>query len=188
MKKITIITVLVLCVTFILCGCSYNFSDSSKNYFKMSAEELACLSDEELYDAIIARIEKRVDSQVELEMGVKSLNSSQRLVFSLDWFIIEVENGGLCQFFVNSSRMIAPFVSDYMESVGAKEHKKLFDEFIGKNNINLYDLTFFDVNREEEYAEKAEKYPFDDFDNAFYELEPLKTYLIKFIRENIEDF
>ena len=39
----------------------------------------------------------------------------------------EVNNGGLCQFFVNSSRIVAPFVSEYMAIVGAFE---LYLDFI----------------------------------------------------------
>ena len=45
---------------------------------------------------------------------------------------MEIQNGGLCQFFVNSSRMVAPIVSEYMSIIGATEHKNLYDTFIEK--------------------------------------------------------
>ena len=91
----------------------------------MSAEELTALSDDDLLFAVIARTEKKVDDFDDLGKGFDSLNQSQKVFYSLNWLESEVNNGGLCQFFVNSSRMVAPLVSGYMEIVGAAEHKKL---------------------------------------------------------------
>ena len=64
-----------------------------------------------------------------------------------------------------------------MGIVGAHAHKKMFDDFVKKNNINLNELSFFDIEKIEEFEEKAESYPFDDYDEAYYEMEPLQTYL-----------
>lgn len=188
MKKFVAAIVGVLSFTLILCACSWKANNKTRNYVAMSTDELAKLSDDELYKAVIARAERTVESKTDLKTGINSLNSPQKIVFSLDWFMMEEDNGGLFQFFVNSSRMVAPFISDYMGAVGAEEHKKLFDDFILKNNIDLSDLSFFDINSDEEYAKKAESYPFDEFDDALYELKPLDTYLKEYIRENIEDF
>lgn len=188
MKKIIAAIAGVLGFTLMFCACSWKASNSEKKYSLMSSDELAKLSDDDLYKAVIAGAERKVDEHSDLNTGISSLNDSQKIVYSLDWFTIEVDNGGLFQFFVNSGRIVAPFISDYMEIVGAKEHKKLFDDFISKNNIDLSDLSFFDVNSEDEYAKKAERYPFNEFDDAFYELKPLDTYLKEYIRAHIEDF
>ena len=154
----------------------------------MSTDELAALDDEELFEAVNVRTENKVDSFEELTEGFHSLNDSQKVFYALNWLEMEVNNGGLCQFFVNSSRVAAPFVSEYMGVVGADAHKKLFDEFIQKNNINVTELSFFDIEKIEEFEEKAESYPFDDYDEAYYEMEPLQTYLQKYIREHVVDF
>ena len=154
----------------------------------MSTDELAALDDEELFEAVNVRTENKVDSFEELTEGFHSLNDSQKVFYTLNWLEMEVNNGGLCQFFVNSSRVAAPFVSEYMGVVGADAHKKLFDEFIQKNNINVTELSFFDIEKIEEFEEKAESYPFDDYDEAYYEMEPLHTYLQKYIREHVVDF
>ena len=157
-------------------------------YLEMMTDELYALSDDELFDAVLTRTENKVDSFEEWEDGVNSLNNSQKIFYSVNWLEMEVDNGGLCQFFVNSSRMVAPLVSGYMGIIGAKDHKKLYDDFVTKNKIDLHDLSFFDVDKTEEYKKKTEKYPFDEYEDAFYELEPLETYLKKFIREHLADF
>ncbi len=162
--------------------------ENEARYAAMSAEELALLSDDDLFEAITLRTESKVDSFEEWSDGVNSLNSSQKIFYSLNWLEIEVNNGGLCQFFVNSSRMVAPFVSEYMGIIGAVDHKKLFDGFISKNGIDLKDLSSFDVDDAEEFEGQYERYPFDEYDDAFYELEPIETFLKKFIREHLEDF
>ena len=88
--------------------------ENEKRYLEMTVEELSALSDDELFEAVTARTESKVDSFDEWECGVNSLNPSQKIFYSVNWLEMEVNNGGLCQFFVNSSRMVAPLVSEYM--------------------------------------------------------------------------
>ena len=75
-----------------------------------------------------------------------------------------------------------------MGIIGAADHKKLFDDFISGNNIDLNDLSYFDMEDVEEFEEQNQRYPFAEYDNAFYNMEPLETFLKAFIRENIKDF
>ncbi len=157
-------------------------------YMNMSKEEMLSLSEDDLFEAVSSRVEQNVESFDEEEDGFNSLNVSQKIFYSLNWLEMEVNNGGLCQFFVNSSRMVAPYISEYMSVVGANEHKKLFDKFVNDNNIDLCNLSSFDVDDVDEYEEQTERYPFDDYDDAFYDMEPLETYLKQFIKEHIEDF
>ena len=157
-------------------------------YLRMSVDELRALSDEELFYAVMVRTERKVDGFEDWEEGVNSLNFQQKVFYSVNWLEIEVNNGGLCQFFVNSSRMVAPFVSEYMAVIGADEHKRLYDDFVQQNGIDLCELSSFDVDDLEEFAEQYDRYPFDDYDDAFYEAEPLETYLTKYAREHLNDF
>ncbi len=163
-------------------------AENEKRYLEMNAEDLSVLSDDELFEAITARTDSKVDRYNECEGGVNSLNSSQKIFYSVNWLEMEVNNGGLCQFFVNSSRIVAPFVSAYMGIIGAVDHKKLFDDFISKHGIDLNDLSSFDIEEVAEFEEQNQRYPFDEYDDAFYDMEPLETFLTKFIRKNIKDF
>lgn len=157
-------------------------------YLKASTEELLRLSDDELFTAVWARIENIISSKEDLLEGFLSLNEKQRIFYAVSYLEMEVNNGGLCQFFVNSSRMVAPIVSEYMGIIGATEHKNLYDTFVEKYQINTQDLSSFDCETVEEFKSQYERYPFDEYDNAFYELEPLQAYLTQFIKENIEAY
>lgn len=162
--------------------------EREKQYLALTREELKELSDDELLFAAVARCEHKVDSARTVKDGFNTLNGSERVLYALNYLEMEVNNGGLCQFFVNSSRAVAPFVSEYMGIVGAKEHKKLFDGFIRDNGIDLTSLDSFDVEDADEFEEQNERYPFDDYDDKFYELEPIEGYLKSFVRQNISDF
>lgn len=162
--------------------------ENEARYLAMTTDELSALSDDELFEAIVSRTEYKVEQFDEWEDGVNSLNPSQKVFYSVNWLEMEVNNGGLCQFFVNSSRMVAPSVSEYMGIIGADDHQRLYDSFVQRNEIDLSDLSFFDVDKAEEFEEKTQKYPFDEYDNAFYDMEPLETHLKKYIREHLEDF
>ena len=157
-------------------------------YLSMSNADMASLSDDALFEAVLFRTEHKVDSFDEWEDGVNALNNSQKIFYSVNWLEVEVNNGGLCQFFVNTSRMVAPYISEYMRIIGANNHKNLFDKFVTDNNIDLYNLSSFDIDDIDEYEKQTERYPFDDYDDAFYDMEPLEVYLIKFAREHLEDF
>lgn len=160
------------------------FEKQNAVYLTLTTEGLKELPEEELFSAVWARTYKRVD---ELE-DFRALPEKQRIFYAVNLLEAEVNNGGLCQFFVNSSREVAPYISEYLGVIGAMEHKELFDNFIEENQIDVNDLTSFICEDVEEFSEQTERYPFDDYDDAFYELEPLEEYLTSFIKNNIDEF
>lgn len=157
-------------------------------YLQMPTADLLKLSDDELFNAAWIRTENIVSSKEDLLEGFNSLNKEQRIFYAVSYLEMEVNNGGLCQFFVNSSRIVAPFVSEYMGIIGATEHKKLYDTFTEKHQINLYDLSSFDSETVEIFQSQYERFPFDEYDDKFYEFEPLQNYLIPFVQKHIEIF
>ncbi len=159
-----------------------------KKYIKMSTAELSQLSDDELITALWTRTENIVSSKTDLSEGFLSLNEEQRIFYAVNYLDLEVSNGGLCQFFVNPSRIFAPKVSEYMRIIGATEHKNLYDTFVSKHQINLYDLSSFDCETVEVFKSQYERYPFDEYDDKFCEIEPLQSYLISFTKKYIEKF
>lgn len=75
--------------------------------------------------------------------------------------------------------------------IGALQYEKLFREFTEKHKIDLNELTSFEIDEVEEYEEQMEKYPFEEFDDLYYELdenEPLEELLIKYVKLHIEEF
>ena len=154
----------------------------------MSSDELSNLSDDDLFEAVLIRTGSKVDSFESPEEGIKALNDKERIFYAVSSLDLELDNGGLCQFFANSSREVASMVSECMRYIGADEHSKLYDDFICKYDIDVNDLSSFDSETEEEFSKQYERYPFDEFDDEFCYIEPLQDYLIKFIKENIKDF
>lgn len=156
--------------------------------WNMTVEDLLALNDEELVSALDMRIMKETDFVEPLEC-LKKLNEEKKVVYILTYFDQEMQNGGLCQFFVNSSRDIAPFISENMGIVGADKYKKLFDDFVEENSIDLTDLDSFIIEDTKEYEKQYVRYDFDKFDDAFYELceeDPLDGFIARYARDHIE--
>lgn len=153
----------------------------AKQYRNMGKEGLLALNDDDFYDAIDCLCEDAV-----YDIQAPTLLEEQILVYSLNSFMREVNNGGLCQFFVNSSSECAPFISKALEAIGALELKNLFDKFIEENNIDVNDLSSFKISSFEEFAEQTKRYDFDSFDNQFYDDENFYQQMIDYSRKHIE--
>ena len=159
-----------------------------EEYCKLSPDALAALEDDELFFAAVSRAEAIVDSHDSVSEGFDALKEHQKVLYAVNYLEMEVNNGGLCQFFVNSSRVVAPYISDYLGIIGATDHKALFDGFISKYGIDLSDLSSFEISRVRDFEKQAARYPFDEYDDAFYALDTLETPLVAYIRKNISAF
>lgn len=49
----------------------------------------------------------------------------------------------------------------------------------------MKDLSSFIIKNVKEFEEQTMRYPFDEYDDAFYQMESIESYLIPFARENI---
>ena len=159
-----------------------------RRYLKMPLEELKALPDDALFDALTARTEAKLIKAGGFVDGVDSLSNAEKVFYIASYYEMEVNNGGLCQFFVNSSRMIAPMLLDCLRAIGADEHAKLLETFVADNGIDLNELSSFAVDSYEEYERRCESYPFDDFDDKFYELDAITDLLTQYAREHISEF
>ncbi len=146
----------------------------------MSEEEWLCLDEEDFYDAVFC-----VCNDAVYDIKAANLTQEQVNVYSLINFEIEVNNGGLCQFFVNSSRECAPYLSKALETIGAFEMKELFDSFVSQNAIDLNNLESFVINSADEYDAQTERFDFDFFDDKFYENTDLHGQIIAYAKKNI---
>ena len=129
-----------------------------------------------------------VDSFANEEAALAQISPAQRTVYILSIYDMEIQNGGLCQFFVNSSRLLAPHVETSLETVGAEDHRQLFAAFVADNRLDLQNLDSFEITDVEEYAAQTERYDFDAFDAAYCNQTPLQEYIVTYIKANISDF
>lgn len=136
------------------------------------------------YDEVIEKIQDKAYDEKLKDDNIERLASAERVVFVLNEFDAEIKNGGLCQFFVNSSSRYAPLISDYLDEVEAIDHKLLFDEFIYTYKIDLSDLKEFKIEDLSEFKELNQLYPFDVFDDEYYDLQELEDFLYKYIQKH----
>ena len=161
-------------------------------YKKMTVEELKELSDDDLRSALSERLIAEEDRNAwEVRECLSSFKGAKKIYYIVNYFDMEVQNGGLCQFFVNSSRDVAPYVVESLNAIGAINYKILLNDFVEEHNINLSDLDSFMIEDVEEFEAQTKRYPFDDFDDKYYELyekEPLEDLLISYAKKHLEDF
>ena len=154
----------------------------------LHGEDLLSLSDDDLFETIyfqnidIAEVAEDEDKELEQFTGAR------KIVYVLGLFDSEIQNGGLCQFFVNSSRIVAPYVIESLRCVGADEHLNLFEEFITTNNIDVSDLESFKVFSKRGYIKQTKRFDFDSFDDNYYELPALQEKVVAYIKNNINEF
>lgn len=177
----------------------YDERKKEKLYCQMSAEELEKLPGEDFLEALSARILQE-EGDMEVAESVSYFQGAKRIFYIIDYFNMEIENGGLCQFFVNSSKVVAPYILDSLGEIGASSYMELLEKFVRDNRISLNDLSSFEIEEtdefeddesEDEYEMLLERYPFEEFDEAYcelYEEEPLSMLLEKYCKEHIEEF
>ena len=153
----------------------------AKTFRSMGKDNLLALDDEEFYEVIEIICEDAV-----YDIQDVNLPDEQKIVYSLIKFEAEVNNGGLCQFFVNSSSECAPYISNALATVGALELKTLFDNFINENKIDVNDLSSFKISSIHEYEAQTDRFDFDGFDDKFYEDENIHQQIIDYSRKHIE--
>ncbi len=146
----------------------------------MSEAEWLRLDDEAFFDALIDVCEDAV-----YDINAKDITDEQKTVYSLINFEIEVNNGGLCQFFVNSSRECAPYVSIALDTIGCTDLKEIYDKFINENNIDVNNLNSFIISDVSDYEKQTERFDFDSFDDEFYENETLHGLIINYAKKNL---
>lgn len=153
---------------------------------QLHGEDLLTLPDDELFEIVFFQNADLVGEAEDEELD--QLSGPRKTVYILSTFDGEIQNGGLCQFFVNSSGTFAPYVAEALATVGAEEHRALFEEFVTKNSIDVADLDSFKVFSKRGFIKQTKRFDFDAFDDRYYELPPLQDHIVAYIKENIHAF
>ena len=174
MKKLLPIICILLVFPLAACGIIPGFGHISK-------DKLMTLDDDEFYDEVMIHIFNTVS-----DVNDASINEEQKTLYVLVSLEMEVSNGGLVQFFSNSSGECAPYVSDALEKAGAVDIKALYEKVIDKYDIDVWDLSPFKTEDLDEFSALYEKYDFDFFDNACFMNGGLRKYIIDYVKDNID--
>lgn len=198
-KKIAALTLAIICCLS-LTGCSaikekLTFAEKVKDvveksldYLEMSADELLELSDEELYDAIMERIDEKIADCEDMDEIRDALTDEEFAFYTVDRFKQEVEDGGIDSLFDGSSDDLVPYISECLEIIGADEHKELFDSFVAVNDFASEYIPGFDSGIIGSIVSEIDSLTSDEFDEQFNELDDLEDELQDFARDNIDSF
>ena len=148
-----------------------------KSYTEMSKEELLALDDDDFYFAI-----RRLNFEKLFSIN-DCRNRTHRTYYIVMSFIGEVYNGGVSQFFFNSSRECAPFVSNALKEIGSIKTKNTFDELVESAQIPLNDFDALQELDDDEIIQEK----MDAFDESFYEEEDASDCILAYAKMHIDD-
>ena len=148
---------------------------------KLPGSLLACLClpagaecmDEALYEeyeALCSRLLERCSGPENAAEFAALPRETQQLCIVAD-FDMEIQNGGICQYFANCGQNSAALVSQSLRAIGLEPLAQLYDSFLLAQKIDPEDLSGFECDSVEEFAAIYAGYPESDaFDEAYMEL------------------
>ena len=145
-------------------------------------------SDYDLFEETYLETLDMIYSYPNEEIALANLTPERRMFYIASIYDMEIQNGGLCQFFVNHSNSLAPYVEEALSAIGAESHRQLFADFITDNKIDTHNLDSFIISDISEYAAQTQRYDFNTFDSRYYKMTPLYEYMAKYIRQNPDAF
>lgn len=159
------------------------FANPNKNK-KLDSDSVMKLSNDDLYEAVYFKLLDFVESYENEESALAVMNENQKVFYVLSLYDSEVQNGGLAQFFANSTSFLAPYISEALDKINAKEHKILFDNFLRDNNVTLTQENLEDFFANNDIPDQS----WENFDETYYNLPDIQSSLTTLIRKNINDF
>ena len=170
-----------------LLGCGASGGSACGREEGLSEGMRAALRDvpgDELFETMMEYAESAVSARLPGGgyAGLSALTAAERAAFIAGELHWEVENGGLCQFFVNWGDAMAPLTAEALAKVGAAEHRAIYEQFVKDNGIDLSDMSSFSFRTAEDFIAQYKRYPYDDFDNAYYALPPLDEIVAGYLR------
>ena len=152
-------------------------------YSGQSVDELLALEGKYRIDSLTLAFEQAISQKAERE-GVQTLNNDEeRIVLAIEALEREVNNGGYDQFFVNSSRKLAPTVVDALRRIGCAKTANITQKAIKAIGVSALTEEAIGVamgrNDEERFAQLSR------CDDSYHKCgEPIEDRLFAFIKAN----
>ena len=127
------------------------------------------------------------DGEGQYEEDLQPFTRPQRYVFAIQWYVAEVNNGGHCQFYDNSTGIVWEDAMRGFEAIGAQKNADIIKESAGRMGGNPSK----DREKRQEQLENIDPSlaDLDDLDRMYYESEAdMMELLYTYIRENAKDF
>ncbi|AUC15820.1 hypothetical protein BTO06_11970 [Tenacibaculum sp. SZ-18] len=159
-----------------------------KVYKNLDLDTLENTEDKKLIQVIFDNLTEKIGSDYENELEIiKSFNIHRQVIYSIWIFNTEIENGGLLQFYENSSGKFSMLAQESLKLIQANESYDLLRE--ANNYFKSFKYTFGKVRSL--YDSSFEFTKLNELENKYFKItekENLEKLQIKYIRENIKYF
>ena len=154
-----------------------------ERYDGQNLDELIKLQTTHRVDSLVLTIESVLDERK--DSGIK-MSEEELVILAVESFERQVDNGGFCQFFYNSSVEYAPIIVSSLQKIGCNEVAALMTKA-----IELLDVEFLDrdviLERINSFDEELENALGELDDVYFNETNDIPTYaLFGYIKNNRE--
>ena len=166
--------------SFVLSKIQKKHKANIEKFSKMTANEIYSLEGEDFYTVLATLVGPKAYKD-------PAANEAQITFATIDNFHFGIMYGGLYTFFTGSDRECASLVARSLDKIGAYKTKELFENFVSSNNIDLNNLDSFATKGHGEYVELSNRYPFEEFDEAYCEIDEVYDLLIEYARANVRD-
>jgi hypothetical protein len=191
MKGLILKLIAVLLAVFCGCGKKQVVFKPKEEYKSLSYEKLKSYSGDELDNAVAEHVLWRIgeDSSRTKEI-VSSLPSGVQVIYTTFELECEVMNGGLNQYFWNSSGAFAEETVKHLKLLGAENHAHLLENAIA---IRQREKPKMEKYKKEgtidAFSRSYEDTELNDLDTEFYKLtDDLRVLRVKYVREHPEAF
>ena len=162
--------------------------DRVEQYRTMPVDEFRALPDDEIYAAALARTEDIVKLYETPMEGFEALDFERQVFYVIAHYEAEMSGGGLLKFLSGAGQSFATYILPCFEELQCAEHSDLFESFVIRNNIDVNELSDFEISNMQEYRYVSAKYPFGAYNEAYSNLLLLKPLLVDYIRQNMDVF
>ena len=151
----------------------------------MSTEELAELSDEELYNAAQSRVTAGMEACADTAERLSILNDVGRIFYVACCYETIICAKGSRDFFAGEGEILLPLLGDALHRIGAWDQRAALDELVQACEKSDGGI----VGAARESAKKPQKDDtFAQFDRKFAQMESVRGALIAYVRANLSDF
>lgn len=161
-------------------------------YKNLTLDIIDSIKDEDLNQSIFDNISANMenDNRDELDI-IKTLTKGQQAIYSI-WVVeAEVNNGGFNQLYFNGYEDISVLAEEGFKNIGAINFSELIKRANEKYKEIKPELEKFDDGTIESFSDSYDNNPLNQYDDKFYELyetEKLMDLIVKYIRDNKEEF
>ena len=146
------------------------FHARNRTYLKMDAEALRALPEDELAIALADILDERHGVWETGGAALSTLHTEAKVAYTLIAFEREFMNGGIAQYFTNSSRMTAPYLIQALRAVHADKTADLLEGHMASHRIDVNDPPMFDYEHQQVLEEQMNRYRIETLDERVSQL------------------